>query len=325
MDAGIFTFGEMKTAAMDLIRDPSSKVSTVLGDEINDEYMRLVQAFDWPELRRIDTSLSTVSGKPRFYCPSECLTPIALLDMTQDRFLNPIPVDQAVYWRPSTFDSLSYVVNWSTVADSGRTKDMVQAEQFKVKGGRSGGVSVYVYFLDSNRVFRRELISTDAFSTSSYGISSAGVALEILRVVVNGSVSSNTVNLTVAGSVTSTEYCDIPKYHRTDIRKVLYLTRTPSSSSSVALVYKLAPERLKNDDEVPVIPVGHYLSRWASASVLQFDGKYQEAEFHYREALKMLVSALDNSSSGGADMVQPRPLMRPAGFRRISAWRQTRG
>lgn len=326
MDIGVYTLGEIKTHVSKFVQDPSTTMLGLIDDWVNGEYQNLIQKSDWPQLRAIYTNgLSFVSGSPRFYCPRDVLTPLGLHDNTNNRFISAVPLDIAVRWRPSTFDQAGDPLNWSAVEDSGMEQDFHSAaELLSIVSDNAADTSktIRIAYKTSAGIRATATVMTDP-SNGTTPVLTTFSALGIIRV---SCTDSRAGTITVTGNTSSKVYTKLGALENAAVYKVLYISRVPSGANAAVLIYKRAPSKLVNDTDIPEIPVGHYLRVYARANAMQFDGKHQEAEAHFREADGILQSIFDDSKAGGSAVTPSMPAPKPKQFfRRMGGWRQSSG
>lgn len=326
MELGIYTLEEMKAHASNYMQDPSTKALSALENAINAQYMQVAQMRDWPELFSVVVSgLSFTAGNPRFYCPKDCMTPIALLDNTNHQFVEPINLAQLLSEFPSSFNDSASVFHWSAIEDAGKERDFSSFEQCSIVSDSAADTSKTI------RIVHKPDVSSGPGSVSVLTDSVSGTNV-VLNAVYAGDiirVSSSSARagvITLSGQVTGNVYARLGPYETTAVYKVLYLTRVPSSANQAVLIYKKSPSRLRQNADIPEIPISHYLRRYAIGYGLQFDGRHSEAEFHFRRANELLEEIMDNSKAGGdlASFSIPRErptqsMLRYGGYRKSSA------
>lgn len=309
MDLGIYSVSRIRDQVSRIVQKNTPSFLTSLVDELNDQYFRLVQARDWHQLRDIhQDDISWTSGTPRFYCPRDVFEPIALLDNTNNQFLESYRLDEILYAAPSWFDTSGSVMKWATIADACKQRDFSgSAENIKIVSSTSADTSKTIRFvyLDSNSVEQSETIITN----SSNGATEVNSVASMKDLV---SISTNSIRsgvITVSGVTSLNVYARLGPLESSVFHKVLYLSRTPSSANLGVLVYKKAVSRLVNDDDIPRIPIGPYLVKYLTAWGYQFLGRTDLYQTHRAEAEQIESSILKSSStsdSGGTIQSMPR-------------------
>jgi hypothetical protein len=311
MDTGLYTYGQIKSQASAFVEDPTDTFNDILGESINDDYLRVCQLKQWAELMGIyKGTVSWVANQPRFYCPRDVLTPIAIVDGASKLYIESLQIQQAIYLRPSTFDQSATTILFSPIGDEGKQAVFSSTpEKIQIVSSVTADTSKSCRFtyLDSNGVQLSEAITTNA-SNGTTSVQSSATLSDLVRFSTS---STRTGVITVSGVTSGTVYARIGPFENTAVHKVLYLTRVPNEANAITLIYKKAPAKLMSDDDVPLVPISHYLRRRAMAFGLEFDDRHQEAQTHLAEAERMLAEIVDNSDAGGSSVSVSMPRKRP--------------
>lgn len=323
MDVGIRTFGQITSQAANYVQEPSVKFLTMLKADVNDELSLAAQKKSWPQLLAYHRNdISFTSGNPRFYCPRDVMTPLELIDETNQIRVTPMELREIFRKYAQTYDVNSVVFGWSSIGDACRERDFsTSAEKISISSSLAADTSkaLTVLYKDSNGVVSSETITTNA-SNGTTAVQSSATMSDLVRISTS---STRTGVITITGVTSGVTYARIGPRENSALYKVLHLVYFPNGADTATLIYKRAPGTLVSDDDVPEIPVGQYLTKKAIAFAMRWMGKTADAEIYARDAEDALESHLDNTKDASKAATQAMPIPRPRWNRWGWGWRTT--
>jgi len=319
METGYLTFGEIYNQASRVVQDPTSSFISMIKEEINDYYVMAAKRTDWRELRRLVTSgISFTAGAGNLYLPRDVGKIIAIVDNTNNRWLDQYPMDFILYASPAFYDEEGTAIAYSPIGFLGREADFSSsAELIRAVSSSSSDTTQTVRLVvkDSNGLEREDTLSLNGTSN----VDTANTWDDLLSVSCDDAKQGV---VTISGVTSGTVYVRLASGEKTFRTQVLRLYQPSEDANSIALLYKKAVRRMQNDDDVPEIPIGEYLRKIAISKGYQFDGDKQNAREVFAESEKMFSEDVDSSTGWGTWISAPRP--RPRTGILNSSWRQSR-
>lgn len=308
MESNYETWGSIYGEVSRFFKDTSTNFQTVIKDEGNRAYFDAVNQQDWSALRRVETgNLTFSSSSAFFYCPSYVLSVLAVIDASSAYFLEATRLEYMAWDSVSSFANAGKAINWADAGDSAYLADFTTTpETLNIVSSSSADTSqsVRITGVDTNNVPISETITLNGLTV----VPTTNTYKDLQSVSCD---SSHTGIITYSGVTSTTVYGRIGPAEKTVRYKRLRIFQPPFTSNGVALMYKKAPNRLINDQDIPEIPVSGYLRERMMAISFQYDENWAAAQQHIQLAEQALQKAIENDSSGADEAIQTRPWLRP--------------
>jgi hypothetical protein len=294
------TYNELYTQIGSYIQDTSASRKTQIKDAINREYAKIVEDIKFPQLLRFYTT--TLPNDPVFYLARDVGSIVLISDT--DRNINLEGSDTHQLYR-SFADQIGGGATPVEIGDDGdhgkKANFHTAAETLDVVSSDAGDTTqtVRVYGEDSSGREQNELITltgTSAVTTTlTYG--------DFHYITSNDKTRDGIV--TVTGTTSSIEYADLLPNEVTIRYKRLRISG--NSSNNIIVFYDKRVQRLKNDEDVPELPISTYLFEATVAKMYQLQRKWEPARYHLAEADKLKLDILATVESHSQNNRQSAP------------------
>ena len=304
MEQGYRTFRDIYTTATEFLQDQASTNTTVVKNIVNRKLIDIANSFDFDELRRV-SSVTFNTSSAFLYMPPDVQTILAIMDSSADEFLERHRLENLAYFDPSKFDGTGEVLKFAEAGSVGRTADFSSsAETINVASTSSTDVSLAVRLvgIDANGHQFSESVTTNA-SDGTTAVTSTNTFSDFLSVSID---VSHAGKITATGTTSSTVYARVSIDDKTVRYKRVRLLSPPNTANTAFVIYKKFVSELKNDDDIPEIPVSEYLIEASIAAGKEYDGKIQEAEQHNARARSIIAGI--TAQNVDESRVQSRPV-----------------
>jgi hypothetical protein len=276
---------------------------TRIKEALNNAYAEVARRYPWPALMDAkETGITATASNKFVYLPKYIQQVYFLLPSTLDQ-LAPHEAVFAFFNRRGYFKDEGFPIEAFTDAgELGRKADFSSAAELLEISGGTASYTALVHGLTGTDDEVTESVSV----TSGAATNTTTSFVDIFSVSTDG---NHTSVVTVAGVDSATTYATIGPTERTARYRRLRLSGVPTSAETLAMYYKKRVIPLKNDDQVPEIPVSVALIHKAIAFFYGHQRRWANAmQIHLGIAEQSLQTILGEETMQGHRMEQGVPI-----------------
>ena len=281
------------------VQEISPQADDLVISYLNRHYDRMAMARDWDDLRgRIFQNLSTIASRNYLAFPEDCAQPIKLIDVDNDYILVRRDLEQLEEDFASTIDATGGgpIIHYAAIGRMATMVPLSAADELSVvtEFPADSAIDIVVTGLRNDPEVRdREVITTHATTpevTSVDGLVTWREGWSIMTIStasgLKGYVQIHEQSTTGNVVAVLTEHVKSSRYF------VIQLQNAPSSSDNLHLIYKKRVLPMKDDADVPMIPISEALIEATIASCRRSEEQYSQARDHDSQANSFLAAVI---------------------------------
>lgn len=296
------TLKQMRDRIGRQLQDVTSVRDIKVDEWINAEYQSIAERALWPELVKLNESLSWSAGTKIVYLPKAIDELFFVYVVNDPGLLQVETLSKLIHMANATKDTSGSTERWAYVGESSIKAAIATAEQVNVTSAVGTDECTVVIH---GTVSGDEVV--ESVTVSSGSGTSTTTWTDIYSISADG---DHTGVLTIAGATSSTTYCTIGVRERTSKYKQLRLYYLPATADTVCIAYKKKVIPLELDDQIPEIPLSEAIvAKVLSVQYSQLD-KMGQSEFWDRRAERVLDDKFFKSVAQGTQGLQGVSLAR---------------